>query len=324
MGAERERRLWVRLERRPILMAALAAAIALGAASTMAAFAGFSATAHALERISPVWLAVALGARLLAYAGYTVAHHRVMSACEESSIEVDTAARVVAFGAGATSLRGGFSIDARALRGAGATRRQARAHVAALAMFEYAVLAAGAWVGALLLIGARHVQAAVVWPWAIGVPAGVAVASAAYVKLSARIDRRRSSRVRSVLQGGEILAAQSHRPARALAATAGMVLYWCAEIGALWAALEAFGVSCSPLVAIVGFATGYVLTPRGLPLAGAGIAEVLVPLALSWLGVGLPAAVVATFAAELTRMVVALPLALVTSGEVQELVGSAA
>jgi uncharacterized membrane protein YbhN (UPF0104 family) len=314
---------WLRLERRPLAMSALAAAIALSAATAMAAFAGLAGTADALQRISPMWLVVAIGARLLAYVGYTVAHHRVMSACEESKIEVDTAARVVAFGAGATSLRGGFSIDARALRGAGASRRQARAHVAALAMFEYAVLAAGAWVGALLLLGARHVQGAVVWPWAIGVPAGVAAASAAYATLSGRIDRRRSTRVRSVLQGGEILAGQSHRPARALAATAGMVLYWCAEIGALWAALQAFGVSCSPLVAIVGFATGYVLTPRGLPLAGAGIAEVLVPLALSWLGVGLPAAVIATFAAELTRMVVALPFALLTSGEVQELVGTA-
>jgi uncharacterized membrane protein YbhN (UPF0104 family) len=321
---ERKQHLWVRLERRPLLMGLAAVAISLAAASVMAGFAGFGATADVLGRVSPIWLAVAIGARLLAYVGYTLAHHRVMSACEESEIEVDTAARVVAFGAGATSLRGGFSIDARALRGAGATRRQARAHVAALAMFEYAVLAAGAWVCAVLLIGARHVQGAVVWPWAIGVPAGVVIATAAYVALSGRVDRRRSTRVRSVIQGGEILAGQSHRPARALVATAGMALYWCAEIGALWAALEAFGVSCSPLVAIVGFATGYVLTPRGLPLAGAGIAEVLVPLGLSWLGVALPAAVVAVFAAELTRLGVSIPFALLTREEVQELVETAA
>jgi hypothetical protein len=243
-----------------------------------------------------------------------------MSASEESGIEPDTAARVVAFGAGATSLKGGFSIDARALRGSGASRPQARAHVAALAMFEYAVLAAGTWIGALLLIGAPNARGAVLWPWVIGVPAGVAVASTAYLALSRHPDRRRASRVTSVLQGGEILAEQSHRPLRSLAATAGMLLYWCAEIGALWAALRAFGVSCSPLVAIVGFATGYVLTPRGLPLSGAGIAEVLVPLGLHWLGIALPAAIVATLAAELTRLLVSIPFTLASSEEVRELV----
>ncbi|MCW3034423.1 MAG: hypothetical protein JWM60_2768 [Solirubrobacterales bacterium] len=321
MSERRERRLWARLERRPLLMGAAAAVIALGAASAMAAFAGFAATADVLTRIAPGWLAAAVGARLVAYLGYALAHHRVMSACEESGIEPDTAARVVAFGAGATSLKGGFSIDARALRGSGASRRAARAHVAALAMFEYAVLASGAWVGSLLLIGAGHVQSAVIWPWIVGVPAGVAVASSAYVALSRRPVRGRWARpVKSLLLGGAILAGQSRRPLRALAATAGMLLYWCAEIGALWAALRAFGITCSPLVAIVGFATGYVLTPRGLPLAGAGVAEVLVPLGLSWLGIALPAAIVGAFAAEVTRLVVSIPFALLTREDVQELV----
>jgi hypothetical protein len=321
---ERRQPRWARLERHPLLMGSAAALIALGAASAMAALAGFDATTGVLTRIAPAWLGVAVGARMVAYLGYALAHHRVMSACEESGIEPDTAARVVAFGAGATSLKGGFSIDARALRGSGASRRQARAHVAALAMFEYAVLASGAWIGALVLTGARHVQGAVLWPWVLGVPAGVAVATAAYVVLSRHsVGGRGAGIVKSMLLGGEILAGQSRRPLRALAATAGMLLYWCAEIGALWAALRAFGITCSPLVAIVGFATGYVLTPRGLPLAGAGIAEVLVPLGLKWLGVALPAAIVAAFAAELTRLVVSIPFALLTREDVQELVETA-
>jgi hypothetical protein len=233
---------------------------------------------------------------------------------------------VAAFGAGATSLRGGFSIDARALRGSGASRRQARARVAALVMFEYAVLASAAWIGALLLMGARHAQGAVVWPWVIGVPAGVAVATAAYLALSRPRALGRgwlATRIRSLMQGGELLAGQSRRPRGAVLATAGMLLYWCAEVAALWAALRAFGVTCSPLVAVVGFATGYVLTPRGLPLAGAGVAEVLVPLALHWLGVPLPAAIGATFAAEVTRLAVSTPFALLTHKEVRDLVDTA-
>ena len=219
-----------RLERRPLLLGAFALVVALGAATGMAYAAGFTATREVLERLAPMWLAVAAGARLLAYVGYTLAHHRVMSACEESDIEVDTAARVVAFGAGATSLKGGFSIDARALRGAGASRPRARAHVAALAMLEYSVLASGAWVGALLLIGAPQAQAQVVWPWVIGVPAGVVTAAAGFALLSRRAPRARalhgrlSSRVRSLLQGTEILAGQRRHPDRAAAALAGMLL----------------------------------------------------------------------------------------------------
>ncbi len=305
-----------------MLLGCAALGIALGAATAMADLAGFDRTRAALERFAPVWLAVAVGARLLAYAGYTLAHHRILSAGEEGAIEVDTAARVVAFGAGATSLRGGFSIDARALRGYGFSRPRARAQVIALAMFEYAVLAAGAWVAALLLIETPRAQSQVVWPWAIGVPAGVVAATTAFFVLSRSDGSRR--RFRSLLRGAEMLAAQARRPARALTAAVGMAIYWAAEIAALWASLRAFGVSCSPPVAIVGLATGYVLTPRGLPLAGAGIAEVLVPVSLHWLGVPLAGAVVAAFAAELTRLVVSLPFTLASRREVQELVETAA
>ncbi len=325
-ASKRHRGLARRLERRPLLLAAAALVISLAAAVAMADVAGLAQVRAVLERISPVWLAVAAAARVAAYFGYTLGHHRVMGACEDSEIEVDTAARVVAFGAGATSLRGGFSIDARALRGAGASPRRARAHVVALAMFEYAVLAAAAWIAALLLLGGRHGQDTVVWPWVIGVPAGVAVAAGAYLGVSRFLAVRRRKpgpRLRSLLQGGEILAGQSQRPVRAVTAAAGMALYWAAEITALWCSLRAFGVTASPVVVIVGCATGYVLTPRGLPLAGAGIAEVLVPFALHWLGIPLATAVAAVFAAELTRLVVSVPFVLGSRGPVQELVDSA-
>ncbi len=308
-----------------MLLGLIATVIAVGAATGMAYAASFSAIGETLRRLEPTWLVVVLAARLGAYAGYAIAHHRVMSACEESELEADTAAKVVAFGAGATSLRGGFSIDARALRGAGASRPKARAHVAALAMLEYAVLAGSAWICALLLIGRAHAQGAVVWPWVIGVPAGVALASLGYVKLAPATEGDGSlrGRVRSLVRGGEILAGQSRQPLRALTAAVGMAAYWAAEIAALWASFLAFGVDVSAPVAIAGYATGYVLTPRGLPLAGAGVAEVLVPLSLNWLGVGLAEAVVAVLAAEVMRLVVSIPFALLTRKDVQALVEAA-
>jgi uncharacterized membrane protein YbhN (UPF0104 family) len=47
---------------------------------------------------------------------------------------------------------------------------------------------------------------------------------------------------------------------------------------------------------VVGYATGYALTRRTLPLAGAGAVEALLPFALLWVGYALPAAVLAVFA----------------------------
>jgi uncharacterized membrane protein YbhN (UPF0104 family) len=311
-----------RLERHPLALTAAAAAIALGAACGMAWAAGFPAVLAQIERIEPAWLGVAVGARLVSYVGYAVAHRRVMSSCEQSELSADTAARVVAFGAGATSLRGGFSIDVRAMRGAGASTQQARTHVAALALLEYGVLALGAWACSLALLDEPGARAANVWPWAIGVPAGVVFAALAWPHLRKRARSKRAGRrLRGLVGGLEILAREWRAPARAAAAVLGMAFYWAAEAGALWASLRAFGISCSPAVAVVALATAYILTPRGLPLAGAGIAEVLLPVSLMWLGVPLAAAVPAALAAGLLRLAVSLPPAVVAAEEVHHLVG---
>ncbi|HXB17025.1 MAG TPA: hypothetical protein VNV44_14920 [Solirubrobacteraceae bacterium] len=320
MSVRRKRSLAARLEGRPLLLSAAAAVIAIGAAAGMSWAAGPHAVHDRLRELVPVWLAVAAGARLLAYVGYAIAHRRVTAACGESELEAQSAARVVAFGAGATSLKGGFSIDLRALRGAGASRGEARAHVAALALLEYAVLALLAWIGAVTLIGAPHAQGQVVWPWVIGVPAGTLVALLANRQLRGGRAGRLRARVRPLLRGADILAEFSRRPAGAAAALAGMLVYWFAEAAALWAGLRAFGAPSTPAVAMVGLATGFAFTPRGLPLAGAGIAEVLVPISLLWLGVPLPAAVLAALAAELTRLAVSIPFAVVARAEVRRLV----
>jgi len=47
---------------------------------------------------------------------------------------------------------------------------------------------------------------------------------------------------------------------------------------------------------LIGYATGYALTLRTLPFAGAGAVEALLPFALSWMAISLPAAVLAVFA----------------------------
>lgn len=75
-----------------------------------------------------------------------------------------------------------------------------------------------------------------------------------------------------------------------------MGLYWFGEVLCLWATLRVFLVRPPSLSAlIVGFATGYALTRRSLPLAGAGAVEALLPFALAWSGMPLAAAVLAVF-----------------------------
>src|SRR6185437_13492847 len=153
----------------------------------MAIAAGVGEVVDRVEQIAPQWLAVAVGARLVGYVGYAIAHHRVMGASEKTELEAETAARVAAFGAGATSLRGGFSIDMRALRGSGASVAQARAHVTALAFLELAVLSLAGWVCALLLLDDPNVKGVAVWPWVLGVPAGVVLAVFVLMGLRARV-----------------------------------------------------------------------------------------------------------------------------------------
>src|SRR5262249_35374715 len=75
---------------------------------------------------------------------------------------------------------------------------------------------------------------------------------------------------------------------------AGAAVYWAGDVACLWAALHPFGATVSVAAVVLAHAVGYVLTRRTLPLAGAGIVEVLVPLTL--LAAGAPVAAGARFA----------------------------
>ena len=76
-----------------------------------------------------------------------------------------------------------------------------------------------------------------------------------------------------------------------------MAFYWAGEVFVLWVCLAAFTRHPPSIPAVVvGYATGYALTRRTLPLAGAGAVEALLPFALVWVGFRLSAAVLAVFA----------------------------
>src|SRR6266516_600370 len=208
-------------------------------------------------------------------------------------------AAVVFSGFGVFVAAGGFAVDVTALRGAGSGDREARVRVLGLGALEYALLAPAACISALILLG--HGSAiphkGLTLPWAIGVPVGFA---AAFFALRHR-DRFSGSRgwrgvVSHALDGVTVLWHLAREPVKHGSAFVGMALYWTGEIFSLGAALHAFH-STRPAVAalIVGFATGYALTRRTLPLAGAGVVEALLPYALVWVGATLAPALLAVF-----------------------------
>ncbi len=312
-------------ERWPLALSILALLIATFVSWLVARGAGYSAVELVVNRFNPEWLALVLGARFAAYAGYTLAHGSTLIARHGSGLPVDTRMKLVAFGSSATSLGGGFSLDRRAMRRAGATSREATVGVLTLGALEWATLAPAAWICALILLDAPHVQSAVTIPWAIGVPLGIAAAAVLVWRMSPRALVRKgglAAALGRVLEALSILPRQLRHPLRGGAGLLGMGLYWAAEIVSLWAALRAFGVHPGIAVATLGYATGHMLTPRSAPLSGAGITEVMLPLALNWAGLSLAAAVPATFVYRAGLLVLSIPPALFARHDVRELVES--
>ena len=66
-----------------------------------------------------------------------------------------------------------------------------------------------------------------------------------------------------------------------------MALYWAAEVATLYASARLFGVALGAAHLVLAYATGYALTRRSMPLGGAGATEILMCLALRWVGLPL-------------------------------------
>jgi len=317
-------RTWTRwLENAPLALSLLAIFIAAAVSVLMAKAAGVDAVQAVLGRFEPGWLALLLATRALSYGGYTAAHRATLTPGREEKVSTDAAFKTVAFGAAATSLEGGFSIDHRAMRGAGATPRQATIRVLNLGALELATLAPAACICALTLLGSARVQQAVSVPWAVGVPVGVALVLFVAPHLSPRSLIRKGLLARALaraLEALELLVEQLRHPLRYRAAWAGMSVYWAAEILSLWAALRMFGLRPSAAVVVLAYATGHVLTPRSLPLSGVGVTELLLPLALTWTGLPLAGAVPAVFAYRLALLALSIPPAIAAREDVRRLV----
>jgi uncharacterized membrane protein YbhN (UPF0104 family) len=234
----------------------------------------------------------------VSYLGYTVAYREVANA-EECDLSFVEALRLVTSGFGPLSPRGGYSIDVRELIKRGIDRDTAKQRVRVLGLLEYAVLAPATMLAAVYMqVKGLRAQSGLVPSWIIGVPLGTIIA----VWLLVRYHRRGRpntwwSPLRNNLDAIDDLVALLKSGRRTPTAAFGMLLYWAGEIAALGLCIDVFGHRRGAIAVItVGYATGYALARRALPLAGAGVVEGLMPFALTWVGFPLAASVLAVIA----------------------------
>jgi Mg2+-importing ATPase len=275
----------------------LTASLSILALVGVASAAGLQRVHERIGSYDVTWLPLALAAEALAYVGYIFAYREVARVEEGPDLEPAEAAALVATGFGAFVARGGFALDLHAFQRREVSERQARVRVLGLGALEYAILAPAACVAAIVLL-LEHVDSpaeGLTLPWAVGVPAGAAIVLP-LLALRRRLHGRGWRDVLAqALDSVYVLRCLFFRRQHVLAPL-GTALYWFGDVLCLWACLRMFEVRPLGVAQLViGYATGYALTRRTLPFAGAGAVEALLPFALLWAGTPLPAGVLAVF-----------------------------
>ena len=282
------------LERDPAqhaLLVLIGAGLALAAVIGIAWAAGFGIVYRELRAVDPNWLPIAFAMEVAAYLGYVVAYRELARVQGGPRLGIGRAGAIVAAGFGVFVIRGGFVVDRHALEDAGLDPREARVRVLGLGVLEYAVLAPVAALAAVIILarGSTHPSLGFTLPWAIAVPLG-------FVRHRVRDEGGWRAAVRNALDAVNMLRHLARQGADHGGAFVGTTLYWVGDIGCLWACLRAFHDSPDLAALVIGYATGYALTRRTLPLGGAGSVEALVSFSLAWTGIPLAQAVLAVCA----------------------------
>jgi uncharacterized membrane protein YbhN (UPF0104 family) len=287
------------------LLVLIGAGLAIAAVAGIAWAAGFHAVLRELRHADLIWLPVAFGMEVAAYFGYVVAYREVARAKGGPRLGIGRAGAIVAAGFGVFVIRGGFVVDRHALEDAGLPPREARIRVLGLGALEYAILAPAAALAAVILLarGATHPSLGFTLPWAIAVPLGFVAAFAALgLRHRVRDEGGWRAALRHALDAVNMLRHLASQGAEHGGAFVGTTLYWVGDVGCLWASLRAFHESPDLAALVIGYATGYALTRRTLPLGGAGSVEALVSFALAWTGIPLAKAVLAVCAYRLFNL----------------------
>src|SRR5581483_8032149 len=253
------------------LLVGLAAGLSGAALIGIAWAAGRGKVLHALFHPHWLWLGVAVAGEGVAYLGYTAAYREVAAAEDGAELKAPRAAALVATGFGAFVHGGGFALDRVALRRSGLSEQEARRRVVGLAMLEYTILAPATMVAAAVVFFKQQgLSASLTVPWIAGVPLGAALALialrhrkhvAGWPWVGKRLDRG--------LHSLGLVLGLLGSPRRHALAPIGALAYWGGDVFTLWATLHAFSAQPPPIAQlIVGYATGYALSRRALPLGG--------------------------------------------------------
>jgi uncharacterized membrane protein YbhN (UPF0104 family) len=277
---------------------------------------GADAVGRAFDHFAPGWIGLIAGAELLAYPAYVLAY-RTLANMSGRAVALPLVARVVVAGFGPFSIGGGFGIDRKFLQAFHQDERSARVTVIALGTLEWAVLAPTTFVVAVVFLATgANILPSLLWPWAIAVPVGFALAL--WSSEPNRVERltwlrkgRRRQMLGHVLEGVSIMHQLGRSPLRYAGAWLGTALYWAADIAAFYGGLRTFGLDPSTGKVILAYATGYAATRRSLPLGGAGITEFLMTYALYWVREPLAPALAAVVAYRIFNFVLAATPALI-------------
>ncbi len=282
----------------PLVVTTLAAAaLFLGALAVMAAIAGWSDVTHQLHMRLSFWFAVAFAAELVAFCAYVLAYRAVAAVGHGSRLTLLEATELVAVGFGAFLAKGGAALDSEALQRSG-SKREGEVRVLALDALEHAPLAPAACAAAITLLAqGRHKPGLdFTIPWAALVPVG-AVAAFIGVRHRARFEGEEGWRGKlgDILAAIDVLFRLLREWRKHGLGFLGAGIYWAGDVLCLWAALQPFDAAPRLAAIVIAHAVGYTLTRRTLPLAGAGIVEVLMPITLAAAGAPLSGAILGVF-----------------------------
>jgi uncharacterized protein (TIRG00374 family) len=256
--------------------------------------AGFGDALGRLEDADPLWIAVAIGFNVLAYATYIALFKAVvggdalrLSWTETYEINMAGVAATLLFSAGGA---GGVALTYWALRRAGMARRDVARRMVAFVSLHYAFYPLALIVFGLLLrtglvSGKSSVELTIV-------PAGVAglliVIGVLIALIPSDLERRLApyahgekarSFVRSAAkfpatmgEGFRFALSLFAHPSRGGLALIGAAGFWAASIGVLWASFHALGVHVPLAVVVQGYFLGMVANL--FPLAPAGVGAV--------------------------------------------------
>ena len=316
-----------RLGIRPVLLSAVATALAAIAVLAIAKVTGADQVGRAFDSVHPGWIALTAAAELFAYPAYMLAYRSVARVHGHPVLALPLLARVVIAGFGPFSIGGGFGVDRQALEALHEDEHSARVRVLALGILEWAVLAPSAWAVSIVLLAIdANVMPSLLWPWAIGVPVGFGLALFASVPHRAeRLSRIRGVRrewLVSLLEGVEVLRTMARTPLTYMGAWVGIALYWAADIAAFYGALRTFGLDPGTGKVIIAYATGYAATRRSLPLGGAGVTEALMTFALYWVRQPLAPALAAVVVYRFFNFLLAATPGLIARYQLQDAIGN--